>query len=86
MGGKEKIEALQGEINQINLQGKKAIEDVMKKFADKTNQLEQVTKLTDSQAKENNTLKEQIKNLQATIDDLKKKATTISYSRSKLKE
>jgi chromosome segregation ATPase len=75
--GKAQIEALQGNIKQINLEGKKAIEEVMKKFTGQTSQLEQVTKLADSRGKENNTLKEQIKNLQATIDDLKKKATQL---------
>lgn len=75
--GKAQIESLQGKITQINLEGKKAIEEVMKKFTDQTNQLGQVTKLADSRAKEINTLKEQIKKLQATIDDLKKKATQL---------
>jgi len=73
--GKEQISSLQEKIGKINVEGKKAIEEMMKNLTEKTAQLTQANQLAENRAKEINTLTEQLKKLQATIDDLKKKAT-----------
>lgn len=73
--GKEQINTLQDKIDNINTEGKKAIEVVMKTLTEKTEQLKQANQLIENREREINTLKAQLQKLQTTIDDLKKKVT-----------
>ena len=71
----EQVNQGQEQIDKVKAEGKKAIEEVMKTVTEKTAQLTQANQLAENRAKEITALKEQIKKLQATIDELKKKAT-----------